>query len=104
MVRQGGGVAEILSSLTPLMKDIGIDAERLVIDGSPEFFAITKDIHNGLQGEPVGLSTQAKTLLRDIAHANGGQVTLEDYDVVLVHDRQPVGSSSCGSSSGGPGA
>jgi trehalose synthase len=88
--RQGGGVAEILSSLTPLMNDIGIDAEWLVIEGSPEFFAVTKDIHNGLQGEPVGLSALGKTLHRDIAHANGGQAALEDYDVVLVHDPQPV--------------
>jgi trehalose synthase len=88
--RQGGGVAEILSSLTPLMNDIGIDAEWLVIEGSPEFFAVTKDIHNGLQGETVGLSANGKTLHRGVAHANGGQVALEDYDVVLVHDPQPV--------------
>jgi hypothetical protein len=51
--RQGGGVAEILSSVTPLMNSIGIDAQWPVIDGSPEFFARTKDIHNGLQGDPI---------------------------------------------------
>src|SRR5437016_12201495 len=50
--RQGGGVAEILSSLTPLMNDVGVMAEWLVIDGSPEFFAFTKDIHNALHGQP----------------------------------------------------
>ena len=52
--RQGGGVAEILSSLTPLMNDVGIQTEWLVIEGSPEFFAFTKDIHNGLHREAVG--------------------------------------------------
>src|SRR5262245_11278605 len=41
--RQGGGVAEILSSMTPLMQSLGIEADWLVIDGPPEFFALTKD-------------------------------------------------------------
>ena len=88
--RQGGGVAEILSSLTPLMNDIGIEADWLVIDGSPDFFAVTKDIHNGLQGEPIRLPPMGRKLHRDIAHANGGQARLEDYDVILVHDPQPL--------------
>ena len=88
--RQGGGVAEILSSLTPLMNDVGITTEWLVIDGSPEFFAFTKDIHNGLHGEPIGLTTESMSLHRDVAHANGTQSRLSDYDVIIVHDPQPL--------------
>jgi trehalose synthase len=88
--RQGGGVAEILSSLTPLMNDVGITTEWLVIDGSPEFFAFTKDIHNGLHGEPIGLTAECMALHRDVAHANGTQSRLSDYDVIIVHDPQPL--------------
>ena len=56
--RQGGGVAEILSSIVPLMNSIGLEARWLVIDGSPEFFALTKDIHNGLQGDPIQIAAE----------------------------------------------
>jgi trehalose synthase len=48
--RQGGGVAEILSSLTPLMNDVGIETDWMVIDGSAEFFAFTKDIQSDCTG------------------------------------------------------
>ena len=88
--RQGGGVAEILSSLTPLMNDVGITTEWLVIDGSPAFFAFTKDIHNGLHGEPLELTHESMTLHREVAQANGTQCRLSDYDVIIVHDPQPL--------------
>lgn len=88
--RQGGGVAEILSSLTPLMNDVGIETDWLVIDGSPEFFAFTKDIHNALHGEPIRLAAAAPQLHRDVACANGAQGQLDNYDVVIVHDPQPL--------------
>jgi trehalose synthase len=88
--RQGGGVAEILSSLTPLMNDVGIATEWLVIDGPPEFFAFTKDLHNGLQGQPLPLDPSSVTLHREIAGANARQAPLGDFDVVIVHDPQPL--------------
>lgn len=88
--RQGGGVAEILSSLTPLMNDVGILSDWLVIDGSPEFFGVTKDLHNGLHGEPVALPSEHKALHREAAYANAARARLEDYDVVIVHDPQPL--------------
>ena len=52
----GGGVAEILQSMTPLMNALGLHTERVVIDGAPEFFQATKRIHNLLQGAEGSLS------------------------------------------------
>src|ERR671935_842958 len=48
----GGGVAEINYALVPLMKDAGLDVEWRIIAGGGEFFAVTKTIHNALQGNP----------------------------------------------------
>lgn len=87
---RGGGVAEILSSLTPLMNDAGIETEWLVIDGSPDFFSFTKDIHNALHREVVELPPASMRLHRDVVHANGAQARLDDYDLVIVHDPQPL--------------
>ena len=53
----GGGVAEILQSMVPLMNALGLATERVVIEGNPEFFQVTKRIHNLLQGGSGSLST-----------------------------------------------
>ena len=52
---EGGGVAEILAWMVPLMRDLGLDAHWKVIRGTPAFFSVTKSIHNGLQGKAVTL-------------------------------------------------
>src|SRR2546423_935640 len=88
--RQGGGVAEILSSLTPLMNDLGIETRWQVIDGSPDFFSFTKGIHNGLHGQVIAPAPEGTALHRHTAHANGARAKLETYDVVIVHDPQPL--------------
>src|SRR5512132_3071697 len=49
----GGGVAELLATHVPLLRDLGIEAEWEVIHGSDEFFAVTKNVHNALQGAPL---------------------------------------------------
>ena len=56
--REGGGVAEILSWLIPLMNDLGLETRWEVIEGHGEFFKVTKAFHNGLQGNEVGLSAR----------------------------------------------
>ncbi len=56
----GGGVAEILGRMVPLMGDIGLDAEWRTIHGSPAFLDITKSFHNALQGGPITLTEQIK--------------------------------------------
>ena len=49
----GGGVAELLATHVPLLQSLGIEAEWQVIHGSDEFFAVTKAVHNALQGADV---------------------------------------------------
>src|SRR3954453_8527850 len=56
----GGGVAEMLSSLTLLMRGLGLAAEWRAIQGPPDFFGITKKMHNGLQGAAIHLTDQKK--------------------------------------------
>src|SRR5918999_168096 len=49
---RGGGVAEMLKSLLAYARGGGVDARWMVIEGSPEFFTVTKRIHNHLHGSP----------------------------------------------------
>src|SRR5207253_5677780 len=60
----GGGVAEINYALVPLMKDAGLDVEWRIIGGADEFFAVTKTIHNALQGNPEGLTGEQEEVFR----------------------------------------
>jgi trehalose synthase len=84
----GGGVAEILQNLVPLMRDAGVDAHWAVLDAPAAFYDITKKIHNALQGMKLDLSEAEKTLFLDVARENAAQLT--DADVVLAHDPQAV--------------
>ena len=86
----GGGVAEINYALVPLMKDAGLDAEWRIIAGAEEFFAVTKTIHNALQGDPQGLTETQQEVYRRYQELNAEQFT-DDYDFVLAHDPQPAG-------------
>lgn len=90
--REGGGVAEILNWMVPLMRDLGIEASWEVIIGPPRFYEITKSIHNGLQGAPVQLTAKDWTLFHDVnaAWASENKDKLKDADVVIVHDPQPA--------------
>ncbi|RKH60253.1 glycosyltransferase [Corallococcus llansteffanensis] len=85
----GGGVAEILSSLTLLMRALGLDAEWRAIQGPPDFFSITKKMHNALQGEPIRLTDIKKEIYEDIAFQNAIRNRF-DHDYVVVHDPQPL--------------
>lgn len=85
----GGGVAEILSSLTVLMNSLGIRTGWRVIQGRPDFFSITKKMHNALQGESINLSAQKKRIYEEVVFENAARMHL-DHDVVIVHDPQPL--------------
>jgi len=87
--RTGGGVAEILGWMIPLMQQLGLDARWEVIEGTPEFFRVTKAFHNGLQGLPVTLKRSDFDLHYDVNQANARRLDLE-ADVVFVHDPQPI--------------
>ena len=86
---QGGGVAEILSSLVLLMNDVGIDTGWRILHGNPDFFEVTKKFHNALQGAPINLSATKKNLYLQ-ANQNFADFTHLDHDCVIVHDPQPA--------------
>ena len=65
----GGGVAEMLATLLGYVRGIGLEADWLVIAGDPEFFAVTKRIHNGLYGSPGDGGTRGAGARRLRAHA-----------------------------------
>jgi len=85
----GGGVAEILSPLTLLMNAMGIEMGWRVMEGRPEFFAFTKELHNGLQGAEVEITESKRRAYEQISFENSLRMHLE-HDVVIVHDPQPL--------------
>jgi trehalose synthase len=86
----GGGVAEILYTLVPLMRDAGLETEWRVIYGQDEFFDVTKAIHNALQGDQRGLSEDEQEIFRRYNLENAEALT-DEFDFVIVHDAQPAG-------------
>ncbi len=86
----GGGVSEILYTMLPLMRDIGLDAHWHVILGQEEFFNVTKLMHNSLQGDPEAVTDQQWEVFQAYNHMNA-QGLEGDWDVVIVHDPQPAG-------------
>jgi trehalose synthase len=85
----GGGVAGILSSLTLLMRSLGLEAEWRAIQGPPDFFTITKKMHNALQGAPMRLTDIKKDIYEEVAYQNAIRNRF-DHDFVVVHDPQPL--------------
>src|SRR6266536_3387262 len=85
----GGGVAEMISSLTLLMNSLGLRTEWRVIQGTADFFSITKKMHNALQGGEIDLSEIKKEIFEQVIHENSVRNFLE-HDFVIVHDPQPL--------------
>ena len=86
---QGGGVAEILGRLVPLMNDLGIEADWRILHGSHDFFTITKKFHNALQGEEINFSELKKSAYTD-TNSQFSTYSQVDHDAVIVHDPQPL--------------
>jgi trehalose synthase len=86
----GGGVSEILYTLVPLMRDVGLDAHWHVIFGKEEFYNATKLLHNSLQGAEETLSDGQWEIFDEINRINAEGLQGE-WDVVIVHDPQPIG-------------
>jgi trehalose synthase len=85
----GGGVAEILYTLVPLMREAGLATEWRVIYGQDEFFDVTKAIHNALQGNPRSLTSEEQDVYRRYNRENAEALT-DEFDFVIVHDAQPA--------------
>lgn len=87
--RYGGGVAEILNRLVPIMTDLGVDARWDVIKGDAAFFAVTKTFHNALQGREALIAKAMLNHYVDTNRENARNLSLEG-DLVLIHDPQPA--------------
>ena len=85
----GGGVAEILGALVPLLNDCGLRADWQVMRGADEFFQVTKAMHNSLQGMFIDWTPEMKELWLHYNRLNA-QLFDEDYDFVIIHDPQPA--------------
>jgi trehalose synthase len=85
----GGGVAEMLSPLTLLMNRLGVKAEWRVLQGTPDFFTITKKMHNALQGGNINLTELKLQIYEAVVGENAVRNHL-DHDYVMVHDPQPL--------------
>lgn len=94
----GGGVAEILSRMMPLLKQLGVGTVWDVIKGDEKFFVTTKKIHNGLHGVPVEISAAEYEHFLEVNHENAAQ--LRFGDIVYVHDPQPVALVEKGKAAG----
>jgi len=86
----GGGVAEILYTLVPLMGNVGLEVEWRVMHGADEFFRVTKTIHNALQGDPQGLTPEDLAVFARYNADTAAELDADDYDFVVVHDPQPA--------------
>jgi trehalose synthase len=85
----GGGVSEILHTLVPLMRDVGLECEWQVIYGREEFFNATKLLHNALQGAATDLSEEQWDTWWRYSEMNARELP-EGWDICLVHDPQPA--------------
>jgi trehalose synthase len=85
----GGGVAEILDSLVPLLNCAGLDADWRMLRGTPEFFNITKKFHNAIQGESIRM-TDIKVSLYIENNQEFASYCKIDADCVIIHDPQPL--------------
>ena len=86
----GGGVAEILYRLIPLMNEVGLDVNWDVVDGEQPFFEVTKSFHNALHGQHVEITQGMLDIFLETTAANESKLD-RDADIVVLHDPQPVG-------------
>jgi trehalose synthase len=85
----GGGVSEILYTLVPLMRDVGIEADWQIMIGREEFYNVTKLMHNSLQGADQVLTEDEWITYERYNRINALELT-GGWDVIIVHDPQPA--------------
>jgi len=85
----GGGVAEILSRLVPLLNQLGVDVRWQIISGDAQFFEVTKKLHNALHGKDEPISDDEFSLFLETTKKNLNQIDFSG-DILFIHDPQPV--------------
>ncbi len=85
----GGGVAELLKTQVPLLRDLGLDVDWGVLEAPQEYYEVTKIFHNTLQGKRQEISDEQIQTYLDVVK-NNAQKLEEEYDIILVHDPQPL--------------
>lgn len=85
----GGGVAEILEHLVPLLNQLGVDTRWQVMQGSDEFFEVTKKFHNALHGKSESISDEDLSLFLEVSRRNLNELSFFG-DLIFIHDPQPV--------------
>jgi trehalose synthase len=90
----GGGVAELLFTHIGILQDLGVDATWHVLEGSDDFFTVTKFVHNGLQGAEVPWTEDMARIYLDRVEANAREID-DAYDYVVIHDPQPAAIVAC---------
>ncbi len=85
----GGGVAEILNRMVPLLRELGVDTRWDVIKGGEQFFAVTKKFHNALHGRAEKITQRDFEIFIETSRKNLENVNTYG-DIVFVHDPQPI--------------
>lgn len=85
----GGGVAELLQSLVPLLNDVGVPTDWRVMEAESPFYDVTKAIHNGLQGDDAAVTAEMWETYREWNERNAAAFD-EECDVLVLHDPQPL--------------
>lgn len=85
----GGGVAEILSRMVPLLSELGVDARWDVIKGDKAFFEVTKKLHNALHGRDEQITPQDISIFQETSQKNIEDLSLYG-DIMFIHDPQPI--------------
>lgn len=87
---KGGGVAEILRSQVPLLQDLGINARWRILQAEPEFFEVTKMLHNALQGDSITPNEEQWQIYEEENKRLGAEFKPSDWDYIMIHDPQPA--------------
>ncbi len=85
----GGGVAEMLHNLAPLMNDAGVETDWRILRGTVDFFDVTKSFHNSLQSDDIELTDHIKNIYISTNEEYSVYAKI-DHDCVFIHDPQPL--------------
>ena len=85
----GGGVAEILNRMVPLLRELGVNAKWDVIKGGEKFYKVTKKFHNALHGKAENIGPEDFTVFLETSEMNNQSMEL-GADVYFIHDPQPI--------------